>query len=737
MGKLIFVSYRLPIVPRSCEKEDGHVTMEPLHMLNSAIEGVKSESKVIWIGTCHISNPSEAILETLKSLQFRPVILEPELEKLHFNVFCKGVLWPLFHYYSGGVQQFSQESWSAFLKVNEIFANEVSKVYTDGDSIIIQDYHLIALPGIIRNMIPNARIGFFLHVPWPTSELYRSLPVREDVLQYLLGADLIGFQTFPYARHFLSAVTRILGHAANERGVELPDGHFVSIDVAPVGIEPKNYIKVLESEDTKNQIESLKKRFEGKKVIIARDRMEYIQGIPHKLRAFDAFLSAYPEWRQKVVMLLECNPHADVFQEKDYKDLCEEVDKIVGSINGKFATIEYSPIHYLNRAPKSEESIALMAIADVALVTPLRDGMNTTAFEFIVCQKGKKSPLVLSEFAGAANCLSGAILTNPWDQARFIENIQEALTLREDYKVIRYNHNLDYVMSHTSTFWLANFFNQLKNTTRAQKINKPSHRLNMKDCIQLYKKSQKRLLLVDYDGTLVPITKMPNLAVPSEEIISILQTLCQNSKTIVYVITGRERRFMEEWFSGMNVGLSCEHGSFFRPYAHPGEETKQWINCASELDLSWKPAIKAIFDDYTDRTPGAFVETKENGVSWHYRNADPEFGEYQKNDLMVHLQDLPNLPIDIVAGKKVVEVRPQGISKGSVIRKILGVETGIDWVICMGDDRTDEDMFEEVNKCTIESKWTISVEKKQSTKARHYVDNQRAVVELLSKLAYS
>lgn len=265
MGKLIFVSYRLPIVPRSCEKEDGHVTMEPLHMLNSAIEGVKSESKVIWIGTCHISNPSEAILETLKSLQFRPVILEPELEKLHFNVFCKGVLWPLFHYYSGGVQQFSQESWSAFLKVNEIFANEVSKVYTDGDSIIIQDYHLIALPGIIRNMIPNARIGFFLHVPWPTSELYRSLPVREDVLQYLLGADLIGFQTFPYARHFLSAVTRILGHAANERGVELPDGHFVSIDVAPVGIEPKNYIKVLESEDTKNQIESLKKRFEGKK----------------------------------------------------------------------------------------------------------------------------------------------------------------------------------------------------------------------------------------------------------------------------------------------------------------------------------------------------------------------------------------------------------------------------------------------------------------------------------------
>jgi len=261
-------------------------------------------------------------------------------------------------------------------------------------------------------------------------------------------------------------------------------------------------------------------------------------------------------------------------------------------------------------------------------------------------------------------------------------------------------------------------------------------RLSLKEIVSAYKRSSKRLLLIDYDGTLVPIAKMPNLAVPSEEILSLAWTLTQNPKTFTYVITGRERRFMEESFSGIKIGLSCEHGCFFKPFKH--NENTQWLNITSELDLSWKSAIKAVFDDYTDRTPGSFVETKEIGISWHYRNADPEFGEYQKNDLLMHLQDLPNLPIEIVVGKKVVEVRPQGISKGSVVRKILNSEPDIDFVLCLGDDKTDEDMFEEVNKHDeIKSKYSVIVEKKTTTKAKFYVDHHRMAIETLTRLAYS
>jgi len=377
----------------------------------------------------------------------------------------------------------------------------------------------------------------------------------------------------------------------------------------------------------------------------------------------------------------------------------------------------------------------LLSTADVGLVTALRDGMNVTAFEFIACQKEKKGPLVLSEFAGSANCLSGAMMVNPWDQKKCIETLLEALTMSDEHKKIRYDHNRDYVFTHHSAFWINEIVRALEKTTREPVFPK-IQRLNIKDILSAYKKSKRRLILLDYDGTLTPIVKVPSLAVPSEELLSVLTTLAQNKNNLTFIITGRERHVMDEWLSGVPVGMSCEHGSFFRQFKQ--NEIMSWQNYTLELDLSWKPSIKAILEDYADRTPGSFVETKEINVSWHYRNADPEFAEYQCKDLIQHLQDLPNLPVDILPGKKVVEIRPQGISKGSVCRRILTeeLENGADFVLAIGDDKTDEEMFEEVNKREVAHKFTITVEKKPSI-AGYYTDDQRHVIELLSRMAYS
>jgi len=743
MGKIIIAVYRLPSHVKIHEdNEDFTITPMDLNasVLASSTQALRSEGKeILWIGAVTASPTTQIkdkVREKLKEHNSAPVFIDPEVAKGHFNIFCKGVVWPLFHYIGAGATFFSQDAWRCYQEANKLFAEEIARNYVEGDLIMIQDYHLMLTPSFVRQKLPASRISFFMHIPWPTSELYRSLPVRDHVLQGLLGADLIGFQTFPYARHFLSAISRVSGYSCSEKGIELPNGHFVRVEVEPVGIDSLCFESMCETEEVKRKITDLQSRYSGTKIIVARDAMEYIQGIPHKLKMFDEFLETYPDWKGKVTLYQECVPNTEIRADKEYRNLCTTIEKLVGSINGKYSKVGYTPIVYLNRPLPFADLCSILAVADAGLVTALRDGMNTTAFEFVACQKDKKSPLVLSEFAGSANCLSGSMMVNPWDQKKCIETLHEALTMSEEYKNIRYEHNRDYVFTHHSTFWLKNCVKTLEQTNRDPVVSQ-IQRMSVHSLLQAYRTSKRRLILLDYDGTLTPIVKVPSLAIPTEELVSVLTSLGQNPKNVTYVITGRERRVMDEWLGGIPIGMSCEHGSFFRPFKL--NDTTPWQNCTSELDLSWKGAVTAILEDYADRTPGSFVETKEINVSWHYRNSEPEFAEYQTKDLIQHLQDLPNLPVDILPGKKVVEVRPQGISKGSVVRKILNQEIadGVDFILCIGDDKTDEEMFEEVNKKEeVKNRFTITVEKKPSV-ATYFSDNQRHIIDMLTKLAYS
>jgi len=517
-SRVICVGYRLP-------KRDLTTFQE------KATKSLSAEREVIWVGYNGTSSPSEFPGEPYQTENVVPVYIETEMAKSHFGGFCKGVIWPLFHYYEDVQEHFSSENWKSYQMVNQLFAEAVISAYRDEDDIFIQDYHLMLLPALLRKKLPQAKIGFFLHIPWPSSELYRSLPVRNEILLGLLAADIIGFQTYPYGRHFFSACTRLLGFYSDDRGVRTPNGHVARVEVDPVGINPRECADTLAKGDVQERIEQLRKLFEGKKIIVSRDRVEYTKGIPCKLRAFEAFLEAHPEWREKVVLFQECRPNTEVDRASNL-ELTTEIERLVGSINGKFGSINYTPVHYLCQQLKWEETCALFSVADGALITPLRDGMNLTSHEFISCQKDKMSPLILSEFAGSAQSLSGAVLVNPWDQKQMVKSIYKILTMPDDQKRIRHKHNYDYVVSHDSHYWITSFLKSLSKAVEHSdpEMTKKTKLADLNEIAEVFKQCKKRILLLDYDGTLTPIVKQPRDAVPTKDLLSVLKTLSLNSR---------------------------------------------------------------------------------------------------------------------------------------------------------------------------------------------------------------
>jgi len=695
-------------------------------LLDSSTPSLSSASSFL---TCSMNVDSS---EIFSESQMISVPMDPQISRLYFNEFCKGVIWPIFHYYGKGQGQFTIENWNAYKEANRCFSNAIAESHQSDDLILIQGYQLMMVPALLRERLPKARICLFLHIPWPSSELYRTLPVRNEILQGLLGADILGFQTFSYARHFLSACIRILGLTVGDKGIHY-NNRWIQVEIFPVGIDISRTLETLNSTSVQEKAIELKKKFEGMKIIVSRDRLEYIKGIPHKLRAFSTFLRMFPEWREKVVLIQECFADREILQERSYSLLAEEIEQLVGSINGQYGTIQYTPIHYLRRNVDWEDICALFSIADATLITSLREGMNLTSHEFIACQQKKMSPLILSEFTGSSQCLSGSILINPWDEKKVAKIINRTLMMSEEQLRVRFKHNYDYVVGHDAVHWIGCIVKQLESLDllRNGEGGISTRKADSQQILSAYQASSKRLFLFDYDGTLSPITRLPSQALPDLEIVNLLKSLCSDQRNIVYLISGRDKRFLEKHLGDLPIGISCEHGAFFRSYNHQKNQMEPWQNYTSSLDLSWKDSVRAIFDDLAERTPGSFVERKEINLTWHYRNADPEFGEYQKKELILHLQNLPKLPIDILVAKKAVEVRPQGITKGYAIKRILAKETDIDFVLCIGDDQTDEDMFEELKKHEIPMCFTITVEKKEFSQATYYLDNQAEVISFL------
>ncbi|BDA46931.1 probable alpha,alpha-trehalose-phosphate synthase [UDP-for [Coccomyxa sp. Obi] len=684
--RLIVVANRLPV--SAVRERDGSWSLQvSAGGLVSALMGV-SNFRTCWVGWPGVyveEGPDrDALTAALAKEYYVPVYLDPKVFDLHYNGFCNSVLWQLFHYVPLNMDSKLSETrtlqfqWAAHQAANQRFGEVVLQNYSAGDVVWVQDYHLMLLPAILKSRAPKMKVGWFLHTPFPSSEIYRTLPVREEVLRAVLKSDLIGFHTYDYARHFVSACTRILGLEGTPEGVE-DNGSLTRVAAFPIGIDPDRFARALEQQEVKAHIAQLLNRYAGRKVMLGVDRLDMIKGIPQKLLAFEKFLEEHPEWRDKVLLVQIAVPsRTDV---PEYQRLRSMVHEIVGRINGHYGTLTHVPIHHLDRQLAFHELCALYAVTDVALVTSLRDGMNLVSYEYVACQSDNAGVLVLSEFAGAAQSLgAGAILVNPWNITDMAAAIEDALTMSDQERRERHRQNYMHVTIHTSQTWADTFISEL-NDTHVEAELRTKHippQLVSAEVVQTYYASKRRLLVLGYNATLTTAVEAPRqpkrhfdqikaLTRVNPTVYDSVAALCDDPDTTVVVFSGSDKWKLEETFGELDVWLAAENGMFMRA------PDSNWNNLLEVSKKDWMESVKLVFDYFCERTPRSFVELRETSVVWNYKYADVEFGRLQARDLLQHLWTGPisNAPVDIVQGAKSVEVRPVGISKGLAMSRII------------------------------------------------------------------
>eukprot|EP00884_Botryococcus_braunii_P003352 jgi/Botrbrau1/13017/Bobra.0389s0014.1 len=691
--KLLVVANRLPVTPTR-DKDGNWDLQSSAGGLVSALMGVTT-STTTWIGWPGIWVPPgkdrNTLTQMLAKRNFVPVYMEPQLADSHYNGFCNSVLWQLFHYVPLNMDTKLSESqmvfhqWEAYKLANMEFARIVIEIYMrDPDQVIwVQDYHLMLLPQMLKKAHANMRVGFFLHTPFPSSEIYRTLPVRTEVLEAMLKADLIGFHTYDYARHFVSACTRILGLEGNPEGVEEKDGRLTRVAAFPIGIDPTRFELALELPEVKGHVKSLLQRYQGRKVMLGVDRLDMIKGIPQKLLAFEKFLEENPELGSKTLLVQIAVPsRTDV---PEYQRLRSMVHEIVGRINGKFGTLTHNPICHLDKQLGFHELCALYAVTDVLLVTSLRDGMNLVSYEYVACQNDNKGVLVLSEFAGAAQSLgAGAILINPWNIKELADAIRDAVNMEQTDRMRRHQVNYQHIKNHTSQTWADTFINEL-NDTHVEAEERMRHvppKLDLAAVVRDFANSGKRLLVLGTNSTLLMSPeeaqnqsqrnqKLLELRiVPNWKNMRALEVIASDPNTMVVIFSGSDKSRLQEYYGDLPVWLAAENGTFVRgPY--PGDEWELQVELAP--DLTWMESVNSVLEYYCERTPCSYVERRDTSLVWNYAYADTEYARLQARDLLQHMWTGPisNAPVDIVQGHRSVEVRPVGTSKGVSMQRVL------------------------------------------------------------------
>lgn len=588
-----------------------------------------------------------------------------------------------------------------------MFANVVNEYYEEGDVVWVHDYHLMFLPKCLKDYNSKIKVGWFLHTPFPSSEIHRTLPSRSELLRSVLAADLVGFHTYDYARHFVSACTRILGLEGTPEGVE-DQGRLTRVAAFPIGIDSDRFIRALDVPQVQEHIKELKERFAGRKVMLGVDRLDMIKGIPQKILAFEKFLEENPTWRDKVVLLQIAVPtRTDV---PEYQKLTSQVHEIVGRINGRFGTLTAVPIHHLDRSLDFYALCALYAVTDIALVTSLRDGMNLVSYEFVACQDAKRGVLILSEFAGAAQSLgAGAILVNPWNITEVANSIAQALNMPSEEREKRHKHNFLHVTTHTAQEWAETFVSELNDTVieaqlRTRQVPPP---LPNQDAIQSYLQANNRLIILGFNATLTEPVDTPERRGDQIKEMELklhpklketLSALCNDPTTTIVVLSGSDRNVLDDNFGELDMWLAAENGMFLR--LTKGE----WMTTMPEhLNMEWVDSVKHVFEYFTERTPRSRFELRETSLVWNYKYADFDFGRLQARDMLQHLWTGPisNASLDVVQGSRSVEVRAVGVTKGAAIDRILGeivhsksMTSPIDYVLCIGHFLgKDEDVY--------------------------------------------
>ena len=720
--RLMIVSNRLPVSARTTESVVGIVPSDG--GLATALRPWHERSDALWIGwpgemSAATDAQRDSFDQGLRERRIVPVHLSGDHIDRYYNGFANRVLWPLFHYLIDRLP-IDAAGWDAYQAVNEAFADVVAQEYRPNDTIWVHDYHLMLLPALLRQRLPDARIGFFLHIPFPSSEVFRILPWRREVLNGLVGADLVGFHTFAYMRHFMTSLLHVDGVEANIDRVCV-DGREVKLGVFPMGIDAGAFTELAADDDVRARADAIRRDADGRRIVLGIDRLDYTKGIPRRLAAVERLLQREPQLRDEMRYIQVAVPSRGAVD--SYQEFQKDVEERVGHVNGACGTLRSLPVHYVHQSVSPRDLVALYCAADVMLVTPLRDGMNLVAKEFIASRVDDDGVLVLSEFAGAAAELNGAVNVNPYDVEALADSIRRALSMPVEERRARMRGLRRRVLAHDVRTWAETFLEQLK-TLRPfahPALATPSSLLTAIDDAQ---RTMRLRVLLDYDGTLVPLARSPELAAPDDELLELLDRLAASPGIQVDIVSGRTRETLDRWLADLPIALWAEHGFWHRSHRGAG-----W-DAAFAVVPDWIARVRPILDQFVADTPGSLVEVKSASVTWHYRGVPREFGARQAHELRLLLGDaLSNQPLEVLEGKKVIEVRVRGVSKGVVAQRVME-ETGPGTVIvAIGDDRSDEELFRALPPSSL----TAAVGR-PLTSARFRLEDHRAVRRILRSL---
>ena len=686
MAKTIIVSNRLPV--KIIHEDESFYYVPSEGGLATGLSSIYKEGNNLWVGwpgqNIKKEEEKQKITKDLKEENMIPVFLSKKLIEKFYEGFSNDTIWPVFHYFLQ-YANFDRSFFDAYVEANKIFCKAVLGVAEDGDTIWIHDYQLLLLPQMVRKKLPNVGIGFFQHIPFPSYEVFRMMPWRKKILRGMLGADLIGFHTYDDMRHFLSSVSRLVG-IPNSRGRIEAGNRIIEVDSFPMGIDYNKYAITAASPKTIDQEIKFRSALGNQKLIISIDRLDYSKGLPKRLEAFELFLKKYPEFHEKVSIIMIVVPSRDNVGQ--YKELKEEVDLLVGRINGDFGKLIWTPIHYFYRSFVPESLSAFYRMAHVALVTPMRDGMNLVAKEFIASKLDKTGVLILSEMAGASKELSDAILVNPNDTDQMVDAIYTALNMPEEEQILRISIMQETLKRYNIHHWVNMFMDRLQHIIEIQKsmATKKLDEQSGKAITEKFSKSSNRMLFLDYDGTLTGFQPDPQMAKPDNVLIQLLKKLTSNKKNRVVIISGRDRETLNNWLGHMPLDIIAEHGVWLK------EKGANWESI-TKLKSLWKSEFKPILDAYVNRTPGSFVEEKDHSLVWHFRKVETGLGELRSRELTSHLKYLSTgKNLQVLEGDMVVEVKNADVNKGRAAQKWLDTFDH-DFTLALGDDWTDEDTF--------------------------------------------
>ncbi|MFD0931456.1 bifunctional alpha,alpha-trehalose-phosphate synthase (UDP-forming)/trehalose-phosphatase [Psychroflexus salinarum] len=733
MNKTIIVSNRLPL-QISIENEELEVTPS-VGGLATGLKSVHKDGNGIWIGWSGITQEEldprlEAeVNEAITKEQCVSVNLTESDLDLYYYGFSNRTLWPLFHYFIE-YTEYNTESWEAYKRVNQKFANKVLEYAEDGDKIWIQDYQLLLVPALVKKNKPDISIGFFNHIPFPSYEIFRTFPKRKELLRGMLGADLIGFHTYDYERHFLSSVKRILSLDVNFNKVTY-ENRIIKVDSFPMGIDYKKFKQAALDHDKMNEDEKseIQKRLDqhlqkedGVKMILSIDRMDYTKGIPNRIKAFEYFLNKYPEFHEKIRLIMLAVPSRS--QVPQYQKLKQETDELVGRINGKYSTVSWTPIWYFYRTLPFKNLIDLYTSSDIALITPVRDGMNLVAKEYVATRTRKDGVLILSEMTGASKELNEALLINPFNFEEIADSIKQALEMPVPEQKQRMIALQKRVSRYSVKKWANEFMNSLHQVDKAYHIIQ-AKKIKKKD-LEVFKtrmsSNKQKILFLDYDGTLVNFTNNPLDAKPDQELFSILNKLNAKKNTKLVIISGRDKKTLNKWFGHTPYILVSDHGVSMRL------ESENW-KTMERLKTDWMEDVLPVLETFVDRTPGTLVEKKKFSLAWHYRNTDVELAEKRLVEIKTVLTSfISNTDLTLLEGNKVIEIKSSKVNKGRACSNLVSLFPS-DHIFVFGDDWTDEFMFEELPERALSVKVGV-----QKTKANYYVKSVEQVRELLKAM---